>query len=165
VTPRQVIRIRKTVIEPAGSWKVVTGRGGKMAASDFALSRRGSMGLGRGWHWRVDSLDANGTELRLLTTFNPRIEEFRSWLGYPKEGMLVIVARLEFHGSHPGWHCHSACCDVAEIEPGQPLHRQTVRIPAADQRHRKLEFVRHEAAALAAFRLYRVTGTPAGRLI
>jgi hypothetical protein len=138
-----------------------------MRSGDFQLSRRASIILPRGWHWRVDMLDARGTALQLLTAYNPRIEDFRAWLGWRKtDGLLVIIARLEFHGTHPGWHCHSACCDISEIEPGQPLHRQFVRLPKADHRHRKTTFGLTEASALAAaFGFYRLTGTPEGMFL
>jgi len=38
----------------------------------------------------------------MLTAFNPRIEEFRAWLGWRRaDGLLVVIARLEFHATHP----------------------------------------------------------------
>lgn len=139
-----------------------------MATTAFPLSRRGSIVLGRGWHWRVDVLHAEGSSvpLQLLTAFNPRIEEFRSLLGWPNDGLLVIVARFEYHGTHPGWHCHSACCDIAEIAPAQPMHRQFIRVPKAESVHRKMTFDLTEATALvAAFRFYRITGKPEGMFV
>ena len=123
----------------------MTGHGGKMRSGDFPLARRTAIILPRGHHWRVDTLDAKGVA---------------------REGLLVIIARFEYHGTHPGWHCHLPCCDVAEIEPAQPLHRQFVRLPKAESRHRRMVFDLTEASALAAaFRFYRVTGTPEGMLI
>src|SRR5207302_7564951 len=101
----------KTVTKP-GAWKLVTGKGGRMPATAFALARRRAIVLPRGYHWRVDELDAKGAPLHLLTAFNPRIEQFRSWLAWPRDRALVVIARYEFHGTHPGWHCHSACCDI-----------------------------------------------------
>lgn len=138
-----------------------------MPTNAYPLARRTGIVLGRGWHWRVDTLDAKGTALQLLTAFYPPKEEFRSWLGWRRhDGLVVIIARYEFHGTHPGWHCHCACCDVADIEPAQPLHRQFIRLPKAESRHRRNEFDITEGSALAqAFRFYRVTGTPEGMLL
>lgn len=137
-----------------------------MPATAFQVARRAAIVLGRGYHWRGDILDARGTALELLTAFNPRIEEFHSWLGWRREGVVVIIARYEFHGTHPGWHCHSACCDISEIDPAQPRHRQFVRLPSGEKRHRRMLFDLTEASALAAaFRFYRVTGTPEGMLV
>lgn len=131
------------------------------------MSRRAGIILPRGWHWRVDALEANGAPLLLLTAFYPPKEEYRAWLAWePGEGLLVMLARLEFHGSHPGWHCHSACRDAHDITPGQPLHREFIRLPAADAKHRKETYSVTEGSALAAaFRFYRVTGTPKGMLV
>jgi hypothetical protein len=162
--PKDVIRRPKVVTKP-GEWKVVTGKA-KMPAGAFPLSRSFSVQLGRGWHWRVDHLAGGGTSLRILISFNLDIEQYRAWLAMPRGDANVIVAQLEFHGDHPGWHCHVACCDLEDVEVGQGRPRSAARIPGSSCKHRRQTFDMTESAALArAFNFFRVTGTPEGAMI
>jgi hypothetical protein len=160
-----MVQLSKDVTE-AGSWKVVTGKGGKMPPSAFQLSRRHSVNIGRNWHWRVDAVRSGSIHFRLLTCFNPEIEEYRAWLSAPRGEAHVIVAQLEFHGTHPGWHCHFACCDIADVEPGQGHPRSAYRFPDGDGKHRRKDFDVTESSALTrAFNFFRVTGVPSGVLL
>lgn len=130
MTPRTLVRIKKSVVKP-GEWKVVTGKT-VMPKTAFPLSRRDGFKLGRGWHWRVDSLEITGHRLRLLTAFHQDKEEFLAWLSTPRGESHVIVAQLEFHGDHPGWHCHAACCKIDDIEAGNSRPRKCVEFPGPD---------------------------------
>lgn len=162
--PKDIIRLPKTVTE-TGSWKVITGKA-KMPGTAFPLSRNFSVQLGRNWHWRVDAVSASGVEYRLLTAFHPETEEYRAWLAAPRGAAHVMVGQLEYHGTHPGWHCHVACCDLDEIENGQAHPRSAVRFPNGTSRHRRTVFDMSESDALStAFNFFRVTGTPEGDLL
>jgi hypothetical protein len=164
VTPRTFVRIKKLVVKP-GEWKVVTRKAG-MPKTTFPLSRRDGIQLGRGWHWRVDSLEITDHPLRLLTAFHQDKEEFRAWLSTPRGQSHVILAQLEFHGDHPGWHCHAACCAIDEIEAGDSRPRKCVRIPRHERPHRDITFAMSESSALArAYKFFRVTGTPKDALL
>jgi len=137
-----------------------------MSRGDFPLSRNDSLILGRRWHWRVDLLQASGAQLRLLTAFDPSHQEFRAWLSYPRGDSHVIIVQLEFHGTHPGWHCHAACCDIDQIGAGQTRPRSFVRIPGPSSAHRRRDFEVTELSALvASFEFFRVRGVPEGLLI
>jgi hypothetical protein len=137
-----------------------------MPPSAFHLSKNFSVQLGRNWRWRVDVVSADGIDYRLLTAFNPELEEYRAWLVAPRGGVHVMVAQLEFHGTHPGWHCHVACCDLDEVEPGQSHPRRAMRFPSGNSAHRRQVFDMTESSALAAaFNFFRVTGTPAGKML
>lgn len=164
---REAIRLKKAVAV-AGEWKVRTGRGGHMRRSDFPLTGRHSLVLGRKWHWRVDELESGAHAFRLLTAFDPSHEEFRAWLGLRGDGStLTVLACLEFHGNHPGWHCHASCGEIAQIETGEPHPRKSVRIPDGERRHRRKSFDgMSEAKALAAsFKFFRVIAAPEGSMI
>jgi hypothetical protein len=162
--PKDVLRLPKSVSEK-GAWKVVTGRS-KMPSTAFPLSKNFSVQLGRNWHWRVDVVTAAGTSYRLLTAFNPELEEYRSWLTVPRGGVHVMVAQLEFHGTHPGWHCHVACLDLEEVEPGQGHPRNAIRFPNGNSMHRRQNFDVTESSALAkAFNFFGVTATPEDPMI
>lgn len=159
----------KKTVAVAGTWKVETGKAGKMNKSAFPLSKRSSVRLGRGWHWRVDTLTGGGETFRLLTAFQPDKEEYRAILGLVGPGeLLTIIGELEYHGTHPGWHCHAVCEDVTSIVPGCVHHeaRGCVRLPGGDRHHRDMEFDVTESNALGkAFEFFGVTGTPAGSMI
>lgn len=162
MTPKDVLKAPKAVVQ-AGSWKVVTGKA-KMPTRAFPLSR--PFQLGRNWHWRVDVLEVAGTQLRLLTAYEPQREEFRAWLSYQRGSAYVILAQLEFHGTHPGWHCHTYCKDIGDIPPGETRPRNFMRLPSTDKPHRRVDFAMTNSVAFAkAFEFFRVRGPPAGALI
>jgi hypothetical protein len=153
---RDIVRLPKTVTK-AGSWKVTTGTA-KMPPGAFPLSRRSSYRLSRGYHWRVDELEGGGMVFRLLTAFNTDKSEFEAILGTPVPGGLRVIARLEFHGTHPGWHCHATCRhDHEDVPIGEQSPRMFERAPVAAGRHRRQAFVRTETEAeQKAFRFFSV---------
>jgi hypothetical protein len=154
--PRDIVRLPKTVTK-LGQWKLTTGTA-KMPPSAFQPSKRASYRLGRGYHWRVDDLAADGLRFRLLTAFCSDKCEYLSWLAMPVGDGLRVIARLEFHGTHPGWHCHAPCDgDHEGIPVGDPAPRTFNRAPLADARHRRTDFVRTETEAEEkAFRFFSV---------
>jgi hypothetical protein len=119
--PLDIVRLPKTVVD-AGDWKVTTGVS-RMPATAYPMSRRASFQLGRGWHWRIDILAADGFTFRLMTAFSGDKEEFLAWLSIQAGEGLRVVARYEFHGDHPGWHYHTAECDHDELPIGDPRPR------------------------------------------
>jgi hypothetical protein len=162
--PKDLVRLPKVVIE-AGSWKVVTGRA-KMPTTAFPLSKNFSVQLGRNYHWRVDVVRARDVDYRILTAYQPDFEEYRSWLAVPRGNAHTVVAQLEFHGTHPGWHCHIACCDVDDVEVGQGHPRSAMRFPGGNNKHRRLNFDMTDSVALAkAFNFFSVTGAPEGAMV
>jgi hypothetical protein len=162
--PKDLLRLPK-VVTKAGEWKVITGRS-QMPSSAFPLSKSYAVKLGRNWHWRVDAVQACEVDYRVLTAFNLEIEEYRAWLSMAFGDAYVIVAQLEFHGTHPGWHSHIACCDIDDVEPGRGHPRAARRFPNGNNRHRRQAFDVTESSALsAAFNFFRVTGTPGGSML
>ncbi len=124
------------------------------------------MVLGRKWHWRVDKLDVSGTPLRLLTAFGTTHEEFIAWLAVDRGESSAVIGRLEIHGTHPGWHSHLLCVDEMKIESGDPMYRDSARVPSANSYHRRTDYGITEADAISkAFGFFRVTGTPRGMLV
>jgi hypothetical protein len=162
--PKDILRLPKSVVK-AGEWKVVTGKS-VMPKMAFPLSRTFGLQLGRNWHWRVDSVRAGTIDLRVLTAFQAETEEFRAWMSMPSGDAHVIVAQLEFHGDHPGWHAHVACCDMDDVEAGQGHPRAAGRFPGGYSNHRRKTFDVTESSALSmAFNFFRVTGAPGGTMI
>ena len=162
--PKDLLRLPK-VIAKAGEWKLVTGRS-QMQGNAFPLSRNFSLKLGRNWHWRVDQASAHDVSFRILVAFNLDIEEYRAWMSMPVGDAHVMVAQLEYHGTHPGWHAHIACCDIDEVEAGRGHPRSARRLPGGFKKHRRQAFDVTESSALAAaFNFFRVTGTPGGSML
>jgi hypothetical protein len=162
--PKHLLHLPK-VVSQAGAWKVVTSKA-RMPSGAFRLSKRHGLELGRNWHWRVDVVEDGTLIYRLLTAFNLDHVEFRAWLSTASGDDNVIVAQLEFHGDHPGWHCHIACCDLEDVEAGQSHPRSAYRFPGGNSKHRRLAFDLTESSALStAFNFFRITGTPEGSFI
>jgi len=160
---RKFVATKKQIVDP-GKW----GQGGNrgMPKTAFPLSKTRSFQLGKCWSWRVDRIAAGGIQGRILTAFEPSKEKFLAWLAIERQEGTAIVARYEFHGDEPGWHCHSLCAPIDGIPVALVKPYGTMRIPAARHRHRRLTFGMTEMSALAlSFRVFRVTGKSEGGLV
>lgn len=149
----------KRLVE-AGRW--ADGGPRTMPKTAFPLSRTRSFQLGKKWRWRVDRLDVDGVEARLLTAIEPGKEKFLAWLSVKKGEDYAIVARYEFHGAgEPGWHGHSLCGRLADIPVAVVKPYGTMRIPQARRRHRRGLFGVTESNAIAiSFKKFRVSERP-----
>lgn len=152
------MRARELILKPkriikAGDWK----SGTRMPKTAFPLSPSRQFQLGPKWTWRVDVLECEGVECRLLTAFEPMKQIFVAWLSYARGGGYTLVARLEFHGDEPGWHGHSRCGLISDIPIGVVKPQGTVRIPKARAFHRRTDYDITESDALAkSFKFFRV---------
>ena len=164
---REVVRRPKKLIEQ-GAWKVVTGSGGKMTRSSFPISRGGPVIFGRHWHWRIDKIACDVSHYRLLTAYDPRTEEYLSWLAVLDGDTTVLVARYEFHGTHPGWHCHAPCEEISLTETiGALDYRGADRFPGGNNMHRRRAFgiTSEQHALFASFTFFNVETKPEGAMI
>lgn len=156
---RDIVKLPKAVTK-AGDWKVVTGTA-KMPPSAFKLTKRASYILGRGWHWRVDELSGGDLTFRLLIAFKADTEEYMAWLAMPAGDGLRVIARLEYHGTHPGLHCHSTCEDHEGVPVGDQNPYMFRRAPSAWENHRRQDSVKSESDAMQ--RAYRFFGVKPDR--
>jgi hypothetical protein len=160
VRARELILKPKTVTK-AGEWKT-----GKMTRSAFPLSRTRAFQLGVRWTWRVDVLEIDRVECRLLTAFEPLKQGFIAWLSYQRGDSYAVVARLEFHGAEPGSHCHATCDSISETPTGIVKPFGTQRMPRYGTRHRRTKYEMTETSALSmSFGFFKVKGTPEGAMI
>ncbi len=106
------LRVEKTVLE-WGTWA-----DGRMPANAFPLSKGKSYRLAAGWRWCVHKLSDGARQFRLLVAYDPAKQQFQSWLGIEKGSDQLRVARIKFHDSHGGWHCHWKTGDLKDIVPG-----------------------------------------------
>lgn len=149
------------VVSKAGEWK-----SGKMTRNAFPLSRTRNFILGVRWTWRVDVLDHQGVECRLLTAFEPAKQSFIAWLSYKRGDSYVLAARLEYHGHEPGLHCHASCDDLHSLPVGVVKPYGTQRVPEYGTRHRRATYEMTEASALStAFKFYGVTAPLDGAML
>ncbi|NMG38982.1 hypothetical protein GRZ55_06990 [Chelativorans sp. ZYF759] len=110
----------------------------KLKAKDFSLSRkRGKpFPLTRRWRWQIITFAGQGRSYRLMVAYHTLVPEFIVALGEDVSSDCRILARWEFHASHPGWHVHSVCGDTDGLSVGIVKPLGTKRIPAARSYHR-----------------------------
>jgi len=96
---------------------------GKMPRSAFPLSKSHSYLLGSSWRWLVWNLAASGRKFRLLVAYDHGKAQYRAWLGLEAvDGDQAILARLEHHPSHKGWHCHVKRGPIDQLGYGVVRH-------------------------------------------
>lgn len=97
----------------------------------FPLSRSHSYSLGSNFDWCVCEAVAGRDEYRLLVAFDPAKAQYRAWLGLICGHDTKLLARLEYHPDHKGWHVHIKRGPVEEVVRGvvkEPRHRDRSRI-------------------------------------
>lgn len=101
---RDVIRATK-VITSAGQWQ-----SGKMPRSAFPLSKSKAKAYRLGnRRWRAASFTARGCVFRLLVSYSYGLGQYQAMLGMDDGGDTKLLARIEKHPTHGGWHMHVAC--------------------------------------------------------
>lgn len=93
---------------------------GKMSKSTFPLSKARTKfyRLGNAFTWRKITFCAKGYQYRLLVAYRTDKEQFSAMLGMDDAGDTKVVARLEFHGTHGGWHMHYATGSIGAVPAG-----------------------------------------------
>lgn len=109
----QAIRSAKTVVE-SGAW-----HNGKIPKSVFPLAHvKSHHRLARTWHWSVHRVADRDREYRVLVAFEPGKRQYWAWLGAIYGEDQAVIARVEFHASHDGWHCHWKGGALSEVPRG-----------------------------------------------
>lgn len=101
---RRLIRENKETLTDTG-WKTTS------LQPKFAPILRDAQPMRSGWQWR--SLSAKGvsreTQFILLAKGNLARANWQSILMQIYNGEAAVIARYEYHGSHPGIHGHAHC--------------------------------------------------------
>jgi hypothetical protein len=149
---KDAIAARKKVLD-WGNWR----EGGKVPRSAFYLVKSNQFSFGKAYKWRVLRAEALGLFFRVLIAYDPRKEQYYAYLGMESGADIKLLISYEFHGTHPGWHVHSACGDIAEVPIGRQKGPWSHRIPKPN-RERKTNFrISNEPMALyAACRAFRL---------
>lgn len=110
-----------------------------MTRDAFPLSKRSSFQLGNQWHWRVDHWQAGSARGRLLIAYHLGKGNYLAWISLERSPSdFSVIACLEFHGDHDGWHVHSGTGAIADFATGCTRQRSLgIRIPRKGGYHRK----------------------------
>jgi hypothetical protein len=133
----------------------------KMPKSGSRFPLRGSKGvhLGIGFRWRIVELEVNGRQFRLLVAYDPAKQNFSAYLALCGTSSCLVLARLEYHSTHPGWHVH-ACCESSEARQwGRVGYPEMNRIPANARSQRNIDFCADDDDAITiAAKHFRIPG-------
>lgn len=114
----------------------------KLRAKDFPLLKKkgGSYPLSRRWRWQTTRFRINQKQFLLLASYHSLIPEFVSVLAEEIDKNCRVLARWEFHQSHPGWHVHTVCGDIDNVSTGivKPIGVERVPHSASHHRHKNL---------------------------
>lgn len=130
-----------------------------MPKAAFPLSKNNSFRLGTGWDWCVHTLDCEGQAMRLLIAFHAGKQEYLAWLAIDTGTDLGLIARLEHHASHLGWHVHLKPNDLTKLAYGV-VKQQGERLRPCG--HGVPSVTGKGQATSLAFSLYRVEQEPWG---
>jgi len=116
----------------------------KPKRGDFPLAGKsgGRFPLTRKWRWSTVRFNVSGTVFRIMVAYHKEVPEYQAVLGEVTERDTKVIARLEYHASHPepGWHMHVSCEDTSEIRPGVMKPYGQTRLPAVRSYHRRSEY-------------------------
>lgn len=124
-------------ITKAGAWA----SGSKMPKSAFPLSKQAKFKVGSCFRWRLVEFTCEGADYRLLIFYRLDLLRFTAMLGRDDGGDMCVLARYEFHGSHPGWHSHVNCGkDAKAVEMAGRTGNLKHCIPRHGKHNRNREF-------------------------
>jgi hypothetical protein len=115
----------------------------KLRSKDFPLSKKGGRvyPLTRQWRWRVTTLQVCGRKFRLMASYHKVVPEYSAILAEDLGKDSRVIARVEFHATHDGWHAHPLCDDFDSTLPGTVRPVGTRRVPRANSYHRHTEML------------------------
>ena len=120
----RALRAEKVLVE-TGAWG-----NGNIPSEEFPLSHVKKHRLAKAWHWCVHKLSDDGQRYRLLVAFEPGKQQYWAWLAASFGNDQALIARVEYHHSHDGWHCHWKTGPLADVPRGN------VKAPYPKERRR-----------------------------
>ncbi len=97
--------------------------------------------------------------MRLLIAFNAGKRDYLAWLTLANGEDQAILARLEYHASHLGWHVHLKPKTVSKLSWGVVKQPREKLVDCNSDRDPALS--KNDAEALA-FRIFNVSHGPWG---
>jgi hypothetical protein len=112
------MRLRDIVLAEKQEFQWFPWKDGKMPKHVFPMTKNRSFRIRSKWRWRYCKFTCLGNSMRVLVAYRRDQQEYMALLGLDlTEGGTRVIARYEFHGSHPGWHIHSYCDDLQFFLP------------------------------------------------
>ena len=90
-----------------------------------------------GWQWRSIKAEGGGRKFIAYAEANIRRGDYKSILIEDTPSGFSVIARFEYHSSHPGLHVH-AHCERGGIEIGATGMGNLIRIPPVNKKHRRI---------------------------
>lgn len=101
---KNICRAEKVVTD-WGAWETGT----KMPKAAFPLSKGNSVRIRGSYRRRIVRFSCLGRDYRLLIFYRLDKQDYDAWLGMVEGSDTRLVARLEYHATHAGWHLHANC--------------------------------------------------------
>lgn len=149
------IRENKSLVEN-GKWA-----SGKMPRTAFPLSKTHAYSLGSGWRWLILGVEAGPRRYRLLVAYEKAKSQYRAWLGLASGSDQILLARLEYHPSHRGWHCHLKRGELTDVSCGVVKHPGDREHAKSCRQSSDLQVTDLDALAIA-LRVFRVEADAGG---
>lgn len=116
-----------------------------------------------GWKWRSGRAESEKAKYILIAECNPYRGNWKAALLLEDAAGASVVARYEYHSSHPGLHVH-ADCTRSGVETGASGLDNLRRFPRAGHPHRRAQAWTEATFWEAAKRFFRIEA-PKGPLI
>jgi hypothetical protein len=128
---RDFLRAPKRVTD-VGKWT-----SGKAAKKLLELSK-GSLSLGAQWTWRRIVLECEGREYVVVIALHEAKQNYCAHLAAAGANArdTLVLASIENHGTHPGWHVHANCSGEGGANVGRLRYPAQIRLPAKGSKHR-----------------------------
>lgn len=118
------------------------------SGSRFLLTKNKGYHLGAAWRWRVVDIHANATDYRLLVAYHATKQNYVCALGVNQLSDTLVLARLEYHSTHPGWHVHACCVQNEARHRGRWGYPEMRRLPRKGRYCRRTTFITSDADAM-----------------
>jgi hypothetical protein len=148
------MRVRKLLIEPKVQQTDSNWRRDNMQPRHAPVFRR-TRPVRSGWQWRSARAESANREYILTAFCNPSRDNWQAMLILCEEAGASVIARYEFHGSHPGLHVHADCARSG-LETGPTSIDNLPRRPVARAVHRRTGAWTENSFWEAARRFFRV---------
>lgn len=137
------IRADKTNIK-VGAWHT-----GKINPSAFPMSgaRAKAYKYGPSYSWQLVTFDCLGYSCRVLILLNLEKNYMKASFGVDRGSDTALLCDHEFHGDHPGWHCHLETSDLGDVVAGTNRTNKR-RWPQKRSHHSRTTFGVTQANAL-----------------
>lgn len=108
-----------------------------------------------GWKWRSARAESSEFTFTMTALCNPSRGNWQSMLIAHIDEGYSVVARYEYHDSHPGLHSH-AHCERGGIETGSSGLDNLIRVPRAGSAHRRCTAWTESSFWLSSKKFYRI---------